>query len=91
MVAVCHLGFVGRILEHPISLFGGLYRYQKFGWNRSGSFHYRPIKVLIFCTFGLKTPIHTPKLGFWKLTLKIFFVVCAVYVYGPRCLKYKLD
>ena len=23
------------------------------------------MKLLVFCLFGLKVPIHTPKIGFW--------------------------
>jgi len=38
-----------------------LYRCAKFGWNRCSSFD--NIKLSMFCTFGLKTPIHAPKVG----------------------------
>jgi len=40
---------------------GGLYRCAKFGWNRRSTFD--NMKVLIFCAFGLKTPIHARKIG----------------------------
>jgi len=40
---------------------GGLYRSAKFGWNRCSTFD--NMKVIIFCAFGLKTPIHAPKSG----------------------------
>ena len=40
---------------------GGLYRCAKFGWNRCSSFD--TMKLSIFCPFGLKTPIHAPKIG----------------------------
>jgi len=36
-----------------------LYRCAKFGWNRCSSFD--NMKVLIFCAFGVKTPIPAPK------------------------------
>jgi len=49
-------------LEHPRRALVGPYRCTKFGCNRSSSFS--NMKVLIFCTFGLKTPIHAPKLVF---------------------------
>jgi len=39
----------------------GLYRWAKFGWDRCNSFH--NMKLSIFCTFRLKTLIHTPKIG----------------------------
>ena len=47
--------------DHPRRLLRGLYRWAKFGWNRCSTFG--NMKVLIFCAFGLKTPIHTPKIG----------------------------
>ena len=64
MAAVHHLGFIdlsGAYWDHPRRLLGGLYRYAKFGWNRCSTFD--NMKVLIFCAFGLKTPIHAPKIG----------------------------
>ena len=36
--------------------FGVLYHCAKLGWNRCGSFD--DMQVLVFCDFGLKTPIH---------------------------------
>ena len=47
--------------DHPRRAFGGLYHCAKFGWNRCSSFH--NMHVFRFCEFGLKTPIHAPKLG----------------------------
>ena len=41
--------------------FGGLYDCAKFGWNRHSSFD--NMQILIFCEFGMKTPIHDPKMG----------------------------
>ena len=61
MADVRHLGFVGRVLDHPRRLLDGLYRCAKFGWNRFSTFD--NMKVLIFCAFGLKTPIHARKIG----------------------------
>jgi len=52
---------LGVYWGHPRSLLGGLYRCAKFGLNRCSTFD--NIKVLIFCVFGLKTPIHAPKIG----------------------------
>ena len=43
---------------HP---FGGLYHCAKFGWNRCSSFD--NMHVFRFHEFGLKKPIHAPKLG----------------------------
>jgi len=51
----------GACWDHPRRLLGGLYRCAKFGWNRCSTFD--NMKVLIFCAFGLKTPIHAPKIG----------------------------
>jgi len=51
-----------QIFKIPITLLlGGLYRCAKFGWNRCSTFD--NMKVLIFYAFGLKTPIHAPKIG----------------------------
>jgi len=50
-------------LDHPRRAFGGLYHCAKFGWNRCSSFD--NMHVLVFCDFGLKTPIHAPFGGFW--------------------------
>ena len=47
--------------EHTRRAFGGLYHSGKFGWNRCSSFD--NMQVFRFREFGLKTPIHAPKLG----------------------------
>ena len=41
--------------------FCGLCCYAKFGWNRCSSFD--NIKVVTFCQFGLRMPIHAPIRG----------------------------
>ena len=61
MAAVRHLGFVTLVWDHPGRAFGGLYHCAKFGWNRCSSLD--NMHVFRFCEFGLKTPIHAPKLG----------------------------
>ena len=61
MAAVRHLGFAMRVWDHPRKAFGGLYAYAKFGWYRCSGFD--NMHVFRFCEFGLKTPIHAPKLG----------------------------
>jgi len=48
------------VIGPPMKGFGGLYHCAKFGWNRSGNFD--DMQVLVFCDFGLKTPIHA---RFW--------------------------
>ena len=48
MAAVRHLGFVGRRLGPPTT---------SSWWSDN-------MKLSIFCPFGLKTPIHAPKIGF---------------------------
>ena len=50
-----------RVWDHPRRAFGGLYHCAKFGWNRRSSFD--NMHVFRFREFGLKTPIHAPKLG----------------------------
>jgi len=50
------------LADHPRRAFGGLYHCAKFGWNRCSSFD--NMHVFRFHEFGLKTPIHAPKLGF---------------------------
>ena len=47
-------------LDHPRRVFGGLYHCAKFGRNRCSSFD--SIHVFRFREFGLKTPIHAPKI-----------------------------
>jgi len=42
--------------------FGGLYNCAKFGSNQCASFD--NMQVLVFCDFGLKTPIHARFWGF---------------------------
>ena len=51
-------------LDHPRRVFGGLYRCAKFGWNRFSSFD--NMHVFRFREFGLKTPIHAPKIGVFR-------------------------
>ena len=53
---------MGAYWDDPRRLLDGLYRCAKFGWNRWCSFD--NMKLSIFCPFGLKTPIHTPKMDF---------------------------
>ena len=54
---------LGADWDHPRRVPIGLYRCAKFGWNRCISFD--NMKLSIFCPFGLKTPIHAQKLGFF--------------------------
>jgi len=60
MAAICHLDFFSAFLDHPQSIFAGLYWCAKFGWNPWSSFD--NTKVWVFHAFGLKMPIHTPKI-----------------------------
>ena len=55
------LDLSGAYWDHPRRLLGGLYRCAEFGLNRCSTFD--NMNVLIFCAFGLKTPIHAPKIG----------------------------
>jgi len=71
MAAICHIGFSWRTAvcqREPIlaRALGGLYQSAKFGWHRCSTFD--NTKVLIICTFGLKSPIHAPKnsVFFWE-------------------------
>ena len=57
------LDLSGAHWDNPRRLLSGLYCCAKFGWNRCSTFD--NMKVLIFCAFGLKTPIHAPKIGFF--------------------------
>ena len=50
--------------DHPRRAFGGLYHCAKFGWNRCSSFD--NMHVFRFREFGLKMPIHDPKLGVFR-------------------------
>ena len=60
IAVVRQLGLVWRDWDHPRwSL--SLYRCAKFGWNRCSSLD--NMKLSIFRPFGLKTPIHAPKIG----------------------------
>ena len=61
MAAPAILDLSGVYWDHPRRLLGGLYRSAKFGLNRCSTFD--NMNVLIFCAFGLKTPIHAPKIG----------------------------
>ena len=47
--------------DHPRRVLDGLYHCAKFGLNRCISFD--KMKLSIFCPFGLKTPIHAPKIA----------------------------
>ena len=51
-------------LHHSRIVFGGLYQCAKFGWNLLSNFD--NMKISIFYEFGLKTPIHGPKMGVLK-------------------------
>ena len=53
--------------DHPRRAFGGLYHCAKFGWNRCRSFD--TMHVFRFREFGLKTPIHAPKLGVFRVKI----------------------
>ena len=55
------LDFLGAYWDHPRRPLEGLYRCVKFCWNRCSSFD--NMKLSKFCPFGLKTPIHAPKIG----------------------------
>ena len=52
---------MGADSDHPWRPLSGLYCCAKFGWNWCSSFD--NMKLSIFCPFGLKTPIHAPKIG----------------------------
>jgi len=55
------LDFWNVYLDHPRRVLGALYSCAKFGWNRQSSFD--NTQLFLFCHFGLKMPIHTPKIG----------------------------
>jgi len=61
MAASAILDMSGVYWDNPRRLLDGLYHSAKCGLNRCSTFD--NIKVSIFCVFGLKTPIHTPKIG----------------------------
>ena len=58
--AVCHFGFIWDVFGHPQSVLGALYHWAKFGCNQCS---FNEMKIWIFGTFGLKTPIHALKVG----------------------------
>jgi len=53
------LNLFGAYLDHPRRTVGGLYHYAKFACDRCSNFD--NMKVWIFGAFGLKMPIHVPK------------------------------
>jgi len=57
------LDFFEAYVDHPRRLVGSLYHYAKFVYDRCNSFN--NMNVSIFDTFGWKTTITPPKLGFW--------------------------
>ena len=57
------LELFSAFLDHPQSIFGGLYWCAKFHRNPCSSVN--NMKVWIFHAFGLKMPIHAQKLWFW--------------------------
>jgi len=61
MATFRHLDLCGAYLDHPLRVLDGLYHSTRFGCNRSSSF--KNMKVWMFHTFGLKTPIHASKIG----------------------------
>ena len=61
MAAVRHLDLLGAYWDHPRWPLDGLHRCAKFDRNRCMSFD--NMKLSIFCPFGLRTPIHAPKIG----------------------------
>jgi len=61
--------------DHPQRAFGRVYRCTKFGWNRCSSFD--NTQVLIFIAFGLKMPVHGPK-------IRLFLVFDPVNGHIPR-------
>ena len=50
-------------LGHPRGELGGLYHCAKFRWHRPSRFG--NMQIFLFYYFGLKMPIHVPKMGFW--------------------------
>jgi len=57
--AILHL--LSACLDHLQRAFGGFYGCTKFGWNQCSSVD--NMHVFIFHEFGLKMPIHAPKIG----------------------------
>ena len=61
-----HFGFLGRVFRLPMKNTWWSLSLCKFGWNRCSS---SDMEILIFCTFGLKTPIHASQICvFWDMT-----------------------
>ena len=56
-----HIGFVMRVWGPPMKGIWWSLSPAKFGWNRCSSFD--NMHVFRFREFGLKKPIHAPKLG----------------------------
>ena len=50
-------------LDHPQRVFGGVYHFAEFGWNRCRSFN--NMQVLIFNEFGLQMPIYASQMWIW--------------------------
>ena len=57
--AILHL--LSACLDHLQRAFRGFYGCTKFGWNQCSSVD--NMHVFIFHEFGLKMPIHAPKIG----------------------------
>ena len=54
------MAIMGAYWDHPRRPLDGLHRCAKFGRNRCRNFD--KMKLSIFFQFGLKTPIHAPKI-----------------------------
>jgi len=63
MAAVHHLGLIWGICGPPTESTWWSLSLCEFGYDRFSSFD--NINVSIFGVFGLKMPIHAPKLEFW--------------------------
>jgi len=59
IATVRHFGFLGRVFRLPMKNTWWSLSLCKFGWNRCSS---SDMEILIFCTFGLKTPIHASQI-----------------------------
>jgi len=64
MAAVRHLGFVMCVFGPTTKGIWWSLSCAKFGWNRCSSFD--NMHVFRYCKFGLKTPIHAPKIGVFE-------------------------
>jgi len=62
MAASTILDLLGVHWDHPRRLLDGLYLCAKVGLE-SLQYIFDNIKFLIFCAFGLKTPIPAPEIG----------------------------